>query len=767
MPTLRRPSLQTVITGSVVALAVLFVFSQLQPSLLFANTTPSGGDMGAHVWLPAFLRDHLLHHGRITGWAPDWYAGFPALTFYFPLPSLLIVLLDVVLPYGVAFKLVTVLGVLSLPVAAYMFGRLSRMAFPGPALLAVATVPFLFDRSPGFTIWGGNIPSTLAGEFSFSIGLSIGLVFLGVVARGLETGRHRVLAAVLLTLTGLCHVIPTLFVAAGAAVLLVQRADRHRARYILSIFAVAGLVVSFWLVPFALRLPYANDMGWEKITDYSKHLFPQNLRWVLALAAAGTISAIALWRRAALAIVAMAMVAGVAFLLAPEGRLWNARFLPFWYLCLYLLAAVAVSEISLAIGSLLSGDPERPLRASGMLAPVVALAFTLVVVSLPLERGRAAAEARPYKPGLLHRWLPIPETKDSSFIPSWVRWNYTGYERKPAYPEYKAIVATMAKLPCGRAMWEYESKLDRYGTPMALMLLPYWTHGCIGSMEGLFFESSATTPYHFLNQSELSKSPSNPQRDLPYQPLNVAAGVRHLQLLGVRYYMASSDEAKKQAREHPDLRLVATSGPWEVYEVADAPLVEPLAAKPAVLKGLPGGARPWLDVAANWYQNPANFHVVLAAEGPRDWPRVRVHEHAKVGTKVGSSVRMAPAPVDGVPAATVSHIRTADDRVSFDVDRVGTPVLVKTSYFPNWGASGARGPWRVTPNLMVVIPTSNHVSLHYGYTPVDALGWLLTLLGIAGLVVFARRGPVDLPQPPPAEEPVLTPPVRELDYTSA
>ena len=92
---------------------------------------------------------------------------------------------------------------------------------------------------------------------------------------------------------------------------------------------------------------------------------------------------------------------------------------------------------------------------------------------------------------------------------------------------------------------------------------------------------------------------------------------------------------------------------------------------------------------------------------------------------------------------------------------------MKTSYFPNWRAVGARGPWRVTPNLMVVIPTSRHVSLHYGYTPVDALGWLLTLLGIAGLVVFARRGAVDLPQPPPAEEPVLTPPVRELDYTSA
>ena len=39
---------------------------------------------------------------------------------------------------------------------------------------------------------------------------------------------------------------------------------------------------------------------------------------------------------------------------------------------------------------------------------------------------------------------------------------------------------------------------------MALMLLPHWTDGCIGSMEGLFFEASATTPFHFLTQVELS-----------------------------------------------------------------------------------------------------------------------------------------------------------------------------------------------------------------------------------------------------------------------
>ena len=74
-----------------------------------------------------------------------------------------------------------------------------------------------------------------------------------------------------------------------------------------------------------------------------------------------------------------------------------------------------------------------------------------------------------------------------------------------------------------------------------------------------------------------------------------------------------------------------------------------------------------------------------------------------------------------------------DDRISFDVDRTGSPVLVKTSYFPNWQATGANGPWRVAPNLMVVVPTSRHVELHYGFTPVDNLGRVVSVAALAGV----------------------------------
>jgi hypothetical protein len=229
------------ITLGIVVACVVFVFVQLGPHNVLSDTTPAGGDMGAHVWGPAYLRDHLLTSGRLTGWSPDWYAGFPAYQFYMVLPSLLIALLSYVLPYGVAFKLVAISGVLSLPVCAWAFGRLSRLPFPIPPLLAVAATMYLFDRS--FSILGGNIPSTLAGEFAFSMSLSFALLYLGVVARGLETGKYRGWAAVLLALTALCHLIPLFFALAGTAVWFVLYLGWPRLRASVAAVLAASSVV--------------------------------------------------------------------------------------------------------------------------------------------------------------------------------------------------------------------------------------------------------------------------------------------------------------------------------------------------------------------------------------------------------------------------------------------------------------------------------------------------------------------------------------------
>ena len=111
-------------------------------------------------------------------------------------------------------------------------------------------------------------------------------------------------------------------------------------------------------------------------------------------------------------------------------------------------------------------------------------------------------------------------------------------------------------------MWEYNSSENRFGTPEALMLLPYWTDNCVDSMEGLLMESSPTTPYHYLDQSELSVAPSDPQVGLNYGPLDVAEGVRHLQILGVKYFMAFSPAVFAQAAADPTSSSSPPPRPW-------------------------------------------------------------------------------------------------------------------------------------------------------------------------------------------------------------
>ena len=787
-----------IINTLVVAAAIIFVFSQLQPHLLFRNTTPSGGDMGAHVWQPAYLRDHLLPHFRLTGWTPDWYAGFPTLVFYFPLPSLAIVVLGVILPYSIAFKLVTVLGLLTLPAAVFAFGRLSGMKDPGPACLAAASLPFLFDRT--FTIYGGNIPSTLAGEFAFSISLSLMFLFFGYFARGLQNGRHRSMAAVLLALTGLCHMIPAIFAVGGAALLLLFRFDRHRLKWAVPVFATGGALAGFWAIPFLLRLPYTNDMGWEKIVDYRKTLFPDSFTWVLVLALLGVITSALMRRRTGLFLSAMTVGTAIAFRIAPQGRLWNARLLPFWFLWIWMLVGVLVAELGMFLAGAVrtsvmpDGDPDAATRvepfAKGLelATPIVAVLGAIVLVGFPLRVlpfGSTGANGK-------YTWMGITSA-DRSFIPDWVRWNYSGYEDKgkPRHDEYAALVRVMSDIGksqgCGRAMWEYEAEEDGFGTPMALMLLPHWTDGCIGSMEGLFFESSATTPYHFLNQSELSERPSRAMRNVPYRDLSVTTGVAHLQMLGVRYYMALTPAAQGQADVDPDLHLLATSGPWtvhysagdqqrtwKIYEVAQSDLVAPLVNQPDVMTNVQKGGKSWLAASVSWYQNANRWDVPLAVSGPKDWKRMKAPLDPLGKTNSndifgGLNFETPRVPITNPP--TISHIKQKDDRISFDVSEVGKPVLVKESYFPNWKASGAKGPYRVTPNQMVVIPTKTHVSLHYGYTPVDEFGWLLTIAGLIGVIVLWRMGPVIYPERPARRRrylPLLAPaPVPQAEADGA
>jgi len=238
--------------------ATFFVLQVVHLDLVFSNNTPTGGDMGAHVMAPAYLRDHLLPGLQISGWSNYWYNGFPLYRFYMVVPALLIVALNVLFPYGIAFKIVACLGVVTLPFCCWAFGRLARFRYPVPELMALAGMIFLFDES--FSIYGGNIKSTMAGEFSFSIALSLAVLGLGLFARGLETGKYRNWTAIVLALAMLSHGIVLIFVVLGAFLMWMLWMDRTRFVYGLTMGLTAVMLAAFWVVPFLFNHAYMTDM---------------------------------------------------------------------------------------------------------------------------------------------------------------------------------------------------------------------------------------------------------------------------------------------------------------------------------------------------------------------------------------------------------------------------------------------------------------------------------------------------------------------------
>jgi len=662
------------------------------PQILVANT-PTGGDMGAHVLLPQILRDELLPSGRLFGWSGDWYAGFPALYFYFPIPALVTVILDVFLPYGVAFKIVTIVGLVALPVAAYAFLRLLAFSRPVAALGGLAGSMFLFMES--FSIFGANIKSTLAGEYSFSWSFALSIVYLGLVARDTRLGRRFTpLAGVVLALTAMTHIVTTMIVVLVSVVLLFRR---NGARTVISSWILGFGLSAFWALPLGIRVMQGmtTDMGWDAVRNVVGDAnpgspFPGEFIPILVLGAIGLVWTM-LRRDDVSVLVWLTLMPLAGYFLLPKFGitiLYNARLLPYWYFGMYVFAGIAlglaVYEISRRI----------PLRRTVLIAATLgagAIVFVATLVSI-------------------------------HDVPGWVKWNFEGYEAKADYAEYRDLMEAIDVLPPGRVMWEANSDMNKYGTPMALMLFPYWSDGH-PSMEGLFFESSLTTPFHFVNASEVSESPSNPVRGITYsQGIDMEAAIRHLALYDVAYYVSYTDAGRDAARA-AGLATVGNAPPWTIFALPDSDFVDVATVEPVVWDG----DGEFTDAALEWYGDIYGLDRWLVEDGPADWERVRV--------ATGRVDSGRPYTSGGV----VGDVVVEDHRISFTTTAVGVPHLVKMSYFPNWTAEGADGPYRAAPSVMVVVPTSEHVVLDFSSTSVENLGTALTVLTLAGLGAYWYR----------------------------
>lgn len=666
--------------GLVIGATILIGYI-LRIDLALVNTVPAGGDATAHVYWVSEMRE-LFGSGRVDGWSRGWFAGFPIGRFYYVFPAALIALLSLLVPYLVAFKVVMVLGALLLPAGVYVFLRGIGAMFPLPATGAAMSLLFLVVERSELPL-GGTFASVLAGEFAFSLSLSLGLLGLGGVGSWLR-GSGRWWSAVLgVLLTAACiasHVVVGIWVVLIGILLMVLVGSEIGRGWRLALWSLPILLTSFWWVPVLSELHMVTDPGFPSAGGPGA--LAGGRAPAVVLGAAGVILAMRRADGVHRVLLGWLFGAGVLVVVLPDGLVVSsARLLPFWDLAVVLLGAVALVWI-------LESLPQawRP-------------------QALTLSAGAVLA-------GALLMSGPVSGRAPSVF---------SGLEARESWAELEEVVSVLDELGGGRVAWEVFPGLSGYGSPFALQLLPYWTDNSVTTVDGLLRESSATSPAVERVLSEVSAVGRRSMSNVFYGSLDdFDQGVEHLQLLGVDWYLAASAAAKSRADANRNLELaVQLESPalgkvadWSIYRVAQDGLVVPLSEFPAVVES--GGD--WRENSDRWFVNNGWPARLLAASqfDPSTTPRF-----------------------DRSGDLQIDNISSDDGSIEFSVSETNIPVLVKVSYAPGWIVEGGSQPIRVAPNLMAVTPSEQRVRISYMPTAADTIGLAITVLGTVGVGLSA------------------------------
>lgn len=690
--------------GISVLSAFLIIYGMLfycfPPNILFNSATTNGGDMGAHNYIAKFFVDELFPNLRMTGWDMGWFAGMPMLTFYFPLPYLLIAILSKIVTFNIAFKLITVLGSLMLPVALYYFGKLFKLEYPYPQLAAVGAMAFLYMKS--FTIYGGNFLGTFAGEFSYSISFGLVFIFIGTLYKGMEKGKFDwffIINCILLEMIVLTHLITLIALLIIVPGLFLIRRNRKAVKYLIAVFIVGFFLSAFWSIPFVFDIKWSPPMQWTNLKDF-KALVPLELIPALALGASG-IFFYALKKDKRMTIVIWTIIVFLSiFFTWDGGRFYNARLLPFIFIFIYLLAAYGLSNLYWIMVAKIKINELDHKKAKKRFLKFIVIAFIPIIAFLS---SGAIMAGNPLGPG-------------------WSRHNYTGFESKADWKTYDSLMKYLDTLPYGRVMFEFDKKIiEKYGTPRSFELIPYWTKQ--PGMEGLLVESSLTAPFHYINQAELSVKPRGTVAGWPVPGRNYEKAMVHLKYMNVRYIMASSQEVIDDLNKDKSVVFLNKIDPYYFYEIEGSnSYVE-------IMDNIPFRfeTKNWVWDMRDWYLNTENINSPVIYDTGKD----DIKKYEQISKKELANVPKNPVENKG----RIIYEKVDREKIEFYTTGIGQPHVIKVSYFPNWKVYGAEGPFLVSPSFMLVIPTQSNVTLVYGKTIENIVGNTLTVTGWVILAV--------------------------------
>ena len=681
----------------IIVILMWFILDHLDVHSIFSNTAIAGGDTVAHSAMAAQLKHSLLTHGRIISWAPGWWGGFPLFQFYFPLPYLMAAVASLIIPMNVAIKLSCIIGMLLLPFAALYWGRALKLHHPGPLLMAIATVPFLFDHS--HTMWGVNAYSTLSGMIANSLSFSIMLFFLGSTLHDAETGRIRVRTILLLCMLIASHFFTSLIAALMVCFIpfLFIRSGFIRALRVIAIEGITGcLLMAWWLVPLVAKRQYAVDFGTNWDVDLWSSI-PLYLWALLPFAAGGLVAALFTRSfRFLLMPLWMCIWSGLLFVygfdLSPV--FVNIRLWPFFAFSLLVLGA---GGLALLIHKI----PGRPLIITAAL--LIALTFG------------------------------IDQPND---VRLWAEWNHGGLQCKPRWSVLEKLVLPLDGTP-GRLANDLHDTNSSLGSSRVFECVPYLINKPI--LEGGIVNSAQGSYAAYYIQSETSESYAGAPPLVESTTQNIHRATQHLALFNVKHFIARGDRTRAMFSNHPDWRTLNAVESWTLFEHEghEGRYVVVLNETPTAAQSKTPAADglQWLT-----HTNRLSKPVIL----------LHPNQHSETFSPIIDQSAFNIQLTEHLVAANTAWITNSTPvirenvsahRITFETTAIGKPHIIKCNYFPNWKVRGADKVYRVTPNFMLAIPNQKQVELYYGYVLSDNVGRLLTLCGTAvgAVILWTKR----------------------------
>ena len=703
--------------------SLLLIFLRLE--LVFSDLLPTGGDMGAHIVPTKFFVTELFNNFKLSGWSQDWFAGYPVYYFYFPLPPIITSLLSFLFPFSISFKTMVLISQILLVISIEMLMRNNSKEFSFYGF----GVGLLYLLTESFTIFGGNLASSLAGQYSFTYSIA----FANFSIFYLLKSNHRYsteIASLFIGLSVLSHLIPFMIYLPIFAYYFLKSDTKINIK--ISAFLFFLFIAMRFPISLFINLEFTTNMTYTPYTQLSDLVKSD----ILPFAIGAIIYVISSSSRTTLKAVAgfelyLIIIAIFLFFYGPESALWNGRIVPFFNLGIIILFFNLLHFDIKNLTKKIQGKYPLTIFILSINSYLMYLYYskwgntysttTISVIFIILFMFLISINSEKF---LIYTTLVSLTFGTLSYLPHWLNWNFSGYESKNNWSDITTLYEGLDTLEPGRIMWEPNSDLNKYGTPMVLMTIPMFTDH--QSVEGLYFDSSITTPFHFLTVSGVAERPSNPVGGLTYINGEFDKGFRLMEELGVDYFIAYTQSIKDKANGSENFNFLFSNEVFNVYSIntKKVELVEDNLhifespdfydrLKNAVLRE--GSEQSFFESAYKSFKDELNHKII---ENYDESLAVRSESNADL---------------------LISDLNIQNELITFKTNKPNQLHLIKVSYFPNWKIKNGYGPFRISPSFMAVVPKDEFVEIRFESSNVEKALNLLSILTLFGALLITYK----------------------------